>query len=93
MPVTRSRSPVSAAARLRRASSVEAPVLPNIEPSVGTNNNAMTSDAESTAINVIGRNFMNWPTVPGQNASGTNAASVVQVEAMIGHAMRMAARA
>ncbi len=52
----------------------------------------MISDAESTAIKVIGRYFMNSPDVPGQSASGTKAASVVQVDAMIGHDMRMAAR-
>ena len=53
----------------------------------------MSSDADRTAISVIGRYFMNSPDVPGQSASGTNAASVVHVEAMIGNAMRMAARA
>ena len=34
---------------------------------------------------------MNSPTMPGQNRSGMNAASVVAVAAMIGHAMRLAA--
>ena len=91
-PVTVSRSPVSAAARLRRAASFVAPVLPKIEPSVGTNNSAITNDADSTAINVIGRYCMNSPITPGQSASGMNAASVVQVDAMIGHDMRIAAR-
>ena len=92
-PVIVSRSPVSAAARLRRASSVSAPVLPNIEPSVGTISRAINSDAESTAISVSGRYFMNSPDVPGHRASGTKAARVVQVEAMIGQDMRAAARA
>ncbi len=91
-PDTESRSPVSAAARFWRAAAETAPVLPNIEPSVGTMSSAISSDAESTAIRVMGRYFMNSPDVPGQSASGTNAASVVQVEAMIGHAMRIAAR-
>ena len=36
---------------------------------------------------------MNSPTTPGQNSSGMNAARVVAVEAMIGHAMRFAAKA
>ena len=35
-------------------------------------------------IRVSGRYFMNSPTMPGQNASGTNAARVVAVEAMMG---------
>ena len=70
---------------------LSAPVLPIIEPSVGTNRSAIRSDALSTAIRVIGRNFMNSPGIPGQNARGTNAASVVQVEAMIGQDMRRAA--
>ena len=41
----------------------------------------------------MGRNFMNSPTMPGQNRSGMKAARVVAVEAMIGHAMRLAASA
>ena len=49
--------------------------------------------ADRTAISVIGRYFMNSPDVPGHSASGTNAASVVQVEAIIGQDMRTAARA
>ena len=36
---------------------------------------------------------MNSPTTPGQNRSGMKAASVVAVDAVIGHAMRFAARA
>jgi hypothetical protein len=52
----------------------------------------MASEAVSVAIRVIGRNFMNSPTMPGQNSSGRKAASVVAVEAMIGQAMRLAAR-
>ena len=62
-----------------------------MEPSVGTKSSAINSDASSTAISVMGRNFMNSPITPGQNASGMNAASVVQVDAMIGHAIRRAA--
>ena len=52
----------------------------------------MTSDAAKTAISVIGRYFMNSPDMPGHNASGTKAARVVHVEAMIGQAIRLAAR-
>ena len=59
---------------------------------MGTKISAMISDAASTAISVMGRYFMNSPDVPGQSASGTNAASVVQVDAIIGHDIRMAAR-
>ena len=54
---------------------------------------AISSEAESVAIRVIGRNFMNSPTMPGQNSSGRKAARVVAVAAMIGQAMRLAARA
>ena len=49
-------------------------------------------DAVSVINSVIGRYFMNSPIIPGQNTSGMNAASVVAVEAVIGHAMRCAAR-
>jgi hypothetical protein len=69
------------------------PGLPTRAPTVGTKINAIISDALSVAKRVIGRNFMNSPTMPGQNTSGRNAASVVAVEAMIGQAMRLAASA
>ena len=51
----------------------------------------MKSDAVRVRITVMGRNFMNSPTVPVQNSSGKNTLSVVAVEAMIGHAIRLAA--
>ena len=44
-------------------------------------------------ITVMGRNFMNSPTTPGQNSSGANTARVVRVEAVTGQAMRLAAPA
>ncbi len=91
IPETSFRLPVSATVRSRRACSLIAPEAPKIEPSVGTNRSAISKDADRTAISVMGRYFMNSPISFGQNASGTNAASVVQVEAMIGHAMRLAA--
>ena len=65
--------------------------MPTSAPRLGTKISAMTSDAVSVASTVIGRNFMNSPTMPGQNSSGMKAASVVAVEAMIGQAMRLAA--
>ena len=54
---------------------------------------AINNDADSVASNVIGRYFMNSPTTPGQNNSGKNAASVVRVDAKIGGAINLAARA
>ena len=68
-----------------------APGLPMKAPNVGTKMSAMRSDAESVASKVIGRNFTNSPTIPGQKTSGRKAARVVAVEAMIGHDMRFAA--
>ena len=62
-------------------------------PRTGTKSNAIASDAVSVATSVIGRNFMNWPTMPGQNNNGAKAARVVAVDAVIGHAMRFAAAA
>ncbi len=64
---------------------------PKIAPSVGTKTSAISSEAESVATRVIGRNFMNSPTTPGQNMSGRKATNVVAVAAMIGQAMRLAA--
>ena len=60
---------------------------------MGTKIRAISSEAARVAISVIGRYFMNSPTTPGQNSSGMNAARVVAVEAMIGHAIRLAANA
>ena len=45
---------------------------------------ATNSDELRVMISVSGRYFMNSPTMPGQNASGTKAARVVAVDAMIG---------
>ena len=42
-------------------------------------------------MRVIGRYFMNWPTTPGQNSSGENAAIRVSVAAITGPDMRLAA--
>ena len=64
--------------------------LPMTPPSTGMKISAMNSDAISTLITVMGRYFMNWPTMPGQNSSGRKTISVVTVEEMIGHDMRCA---
>ena len=73
--------------------SVITPDDPKIEPNVGTNNRAIRRDELRTAISVMGRNFMNSPISSGQKASGKKAASVVQVDAIIGQAIRRAALA
>ena len=65
--------------------------FPILEPRVGIKTKAIRSDAVNIAIKVIGRNFMNSPTIPGQNINGMNAASVVAVEAIMGPAIRLAA--
>ena len=52
----------------------------------------MKSEAVSTQITVIGRYFMNWPTMPGQTRSGMKTISVVMVEEMIGQAILCAPR-
>ena len=66
--------------------------LPISEPSVGVNTSAATSDADSVAISVIGRYFMNSPTIPGHSSSGEKAAMRVSVAAVTGPAMRAAAK-
>ncbi len=48
--------------------------------------NATKSEEPNTMINVIGKNFINSPIIPGQNANGRKAANVVAVEAIIGMA-------
>ena len=60
-------------------------------PRTGTKMSAIASEAVSVATSVIGKNFMNSPTIPGQKSSGAKAARVVAVEAIIGHAIRLAA--
>ena len=54
--------------------------------STGLMTSATISELTSTRINVIGKYFMNSPTMPGQMASGMKAASVVAVLAMMGQA-------
>ena len=60
-------------------------------PSVGVKKSATASEAESVAISVSGRYFMNSPTMPGQKSSGEKAATRVAVAAITGPAMRFAA--
>ena len=60
-------------------------------PSTGTNTSAISREALRVASRVMGRNFMNSPTMPGQNSSGANAARVVAVDAMMGQLIRLAA--
>jgi hypothetical protein len=57
-------------------------------PTVGTKIRAIARLAVRVAIRVIGRYFMNSPTIPGQKSSGRKAARVVAVEEMMGIAMR-----
>ena len=66
---------------------------PSNAPSVGVKNNATASEADSVAIKVMGRYFMNSPTTPGQNKSGEKAAMRVAVAAITGPDMRLAASA
>ena len=54
---------------------------------------AINRDAVNVKITVIGRNFINSPIIPDQNSNGKNTDNVVSVDAMIGHAMRLAASA
>ncbi len=62
-------------------------------PNVGVKISAEISEAESVAISVIGRYFMNWPTIPGQKSKGEKAAIRVSVAATTGPDMRLAAKA
>ena len=64
--------------------------MPIIPPRTGTNNKAINKEAINTQITVIGRYFIKPPTIPGQNNSGKNTISVVMVDAIIGHDIRMA---
>ena len=57
-----------------------------IAVNTGLMTSATNSDEDKTTINVIGKYFMNSPNNPGQSANGMNAAKVVAVDAMMGHA-------
>ena len=48
--------------------------------------NATNKDELNVTIKVIGKNFINSPIIPGQNANGKKAANVVAVDAIIGQA-------
>ena len=62
-----------------------------LAPSVGTKNSAISNEPDSVTSSVIGRYFMNCPTKPGKKSMGANTISVVEVEAIMGQAMRLAA--
>ncbi len=81
-PPTPSSSSCMAVVMLTGASSVSS----MRDANAGRITSATNSEELSVMISVSGRNFMNSPTMPGQNAIGRNAASVVAVDAMIGTA-------
>ncbi len=86
-------SPVSAAASAASVFEFVEPGRPKTDPRVGTKISAIKREPVSVVIRVRGRYFINSPTTPGQNISGMKTARVVAVDAMIGQAMRLAARA
>ena len=59
------------------------PILIQSAVSTGFTTNATNRDEESTIISVIGRYLKNSPIKLGQNINGTNAATVVAVDAII----------
>ena len=62
-------------------------------PTTGTKRSAIKSEDVKTQINVMGRYFINSPASPGQKIKGRKAAKVVAVEAIIGSAIFLEARA
>ena len=62
-------------------------------PTTGIKISAMNNDAVSVNRTVIGRNLMNSPMRPAQNSKGINTLRVVAVEATMGQAMRLGAKA
>ena len=65
--------------------------FPMMLPRVGIKIKAIKKDEDRVNIRVSGKNPINSPGIPGQNNRGRNAASVVAVDAAMGHAMRWAA--
>ena len=61
----------------------------NFAANTGLSTNATKSDDERTMISVTGRYLMKLPTIPGQNISGKNAASVVAVDEIMGIAISL----
>ena len=59
----------------------------NDDEKTGIITSATNNDDVNTIISVIGRNFMNSPTISFQNARGRNAASVVAVDTIMGTAI------
>ncbi len=55
-----------------------------IEPITGMKIRAETKEAHMTTMTIVGRWLMNLPMMPGQNSSGTKAASVVAVAPITG---------
>ena len=68
------------------AAKVEDGTIVGADLTTGFITNATNNDEPKTIINVMGKNFINSPIIPGQSASGTKAARVVAVEEIIGQA-------
>ena len=86
-----SKRPSSAARIVAMVASLWSPLLPITVPIVGTTISAIRSDADRVNNKVSGRNIIKSPVVPGQNNKGKNTARVVAVDAIMGHAIRLAA--
>ena len=56
----------------------------NSETNIELNNRATIRDEPKTIESVIGKKIINSPITPGQEPRGTNAATVVAVEKIIG---------
>ena len=62
------------------------PIFIYVTAKTGLITKATNREEANTIIKVNGKNFINSPMIPGHNASGTKAATVVAVEEIIGQA-------
>ena len=58
--------------------------MPNKLPITGTKIKAIKSEEVKTNIIVMGKYFINCPTIPGQNNNGRKTIKVVAVDEVIG---------
>ncbi len=65
---------------------ISAEVIAQTEQIAGLNTSPTKSEASRPSVRVMGRYFMKSPMTPGQNISGRNAQTVVNVEVVTGQA-------
>ena len=84
--IPKSKKPPAHLCTLELSNLSSIPTFMNTAVRAGLITKATNNEEPKTTINVIGRNFINSPIIPGQKANGIKAANVVAVEEIMGQA-------